>query len=246
MTAEFSFRSASMASNQIIQGLWIGAHLTIMERMSIASFLHHGHEYHLYTYDDVANVPSGTVIKDANEILAGSAIFQYKEYPSYAGFSNFFRYKLLLERGGWWSDSDIICLRPFDFTDEYVFSSEMYCGKEVTNAGVIKAPAGSDAIAYAWNVCQKKNPNKLVWGEIGPGLVSEIVKKYRLDNYRKPYYTFCPIPHWHSLLEPYIAGVHEDAYALHLWNEMWRRNQQDKDATYHPGCIYEILKVRYL
>ncbi len=35
-------------------------------------------------------------------------------------FANFFRYKLLLEKGGWFVDSDTICMRPFDFDNEYV------------------------------------------------------------------------------------------------------------------------------
>jgi hypothetical protein len=38
----------------------------------------------------------------------------------------------------------------------------------------------------------------------------------------------------------------DDVYAVHLWNEMWRRNQRDKDETYDPGCLYEQLKRRYL
>ena len=86
--------------NKIIQGLWIGTELSVMEQLSIASFLHSGHHYHLYVYDDLKHVPAGTVVRDASEILPSSSIFQYKNRPSYAGFSNFFRYKLLLERGG--------------------------------------------------------------------------------------------------------------------------------------------------
>src|SRR5437773_4701676 len=167
-------------TDQIIQGLWIGAGLSVMEQLSIASFLRNGHEYHLYTYNELPNVPAGTVIRDGNEILPASAIFQYKDRPSYAGFSNLFRYKLLLERGGWWADADVVCLRPFDFPEEYVFSSELNAGREIVNCGAIKAPKGSEAMAYAWRVCQAKKPGQLAWGETGPRLMSEVVKKYRL------------------------------------------------------------------
>jgi mannosyltransferase OCH1-like enzyme len=121
-----------LTANKIVQGLWIGSELSAMEEMSIASFLMNGHEYHLYVYQDVENVPTGTVVKDASEVLPSSMIFQYRDFNSYAGFSNFFRYKLLLERGGWWVDTDMICLQPFDFTDEYVFSSEISEGRETT------------------------------------------------------------------------------------------------------------------
>jgi len=101
--------------NKIIQGLWIGPELSVMEQLSISSFLLNQHEYHLYVYDEPKNVPLGAVVRDANEILPASRIFQYKHFPTYAGFANFFRYKLLLERGGWWADTDTICLKPFDF-----------------------------------------------------------------------------------------------------------------------------------
>ena len=233
-------------TDPIIQGLWIGAELSVMEQLSIASFLRNKHQYHLYTYAELENVPAGTVIRDANEILPASQIFQYKDRPSYAGFSNFFRYKLLLERGGWWVDSDLVCLRPFDFSEEYVFSSELNAGREIVNCGAIKAPQGSEAMAYAWRVCQAKQPDQLAWGETGPRLMSEVVKKYRLDKYKKPYYIFCPISDWHKFLEPYIAAVHPEAYAIHLWNEAWRLADQDKNAEYHHNCIYERLKQMYL
>ncbi len=233
-------------NNRIIQALWIGAELSVMEQLAITSFLRNGHEYHLYIYDELPNVPTGTVIKDANEILSAAAIFQYKDHPSYAGFANFFRYKLLLERGGWWVDADVVCLRPFDFPEEYVFSTELNAGRELVNCGAIKISKGSEAMAYAWRACQAKKPDQLVWGETGPGLMAEIVRKYRLDKYQKPYYIFCPISDWHKFLEPYVAAIHPQAYAVHLWNEAWRRANQDKNGRYHQGCIYERLKQMYL
>jgi mannosyltransferase OCH1-like enzyme len=234
------------SENHVVQGLWVGARLSTMEQLSVASFLRNGHDYHLYVYEEVSGVPPGTVIKDASEILPRSAIFQYKNRPSYAGFADFFRFKLLFDRGGWWADSDMICLRPFDFPEEYVFSSEMNGGRQLMNVGVIKAPAGSDVLADACRVCQMKNPREIIWGEIGPLLISELVKKFGLDAYQKPYYTFCSISDWHRFLEPYVAAIHPDAYAIHLWNEGWRLANQDKDAAYHPQCIYEQLKRLYL
>ena len=182
--------------SDIIQGLWVGPELSTMEQLSLTSFMANGHEYHLYIYDDTKNIPAGTIIKDGNEILPAANIFQYQQRPSYAGFANFFRYKLLLERGGWWADTDLVCLKPFDFPDEYVFSSEISKGQEVINAGVIKAPRGSEAMAYAWAVCETKDPLQLVWGETGPQLVAEAVKKHRLEEHVKPHSVFCPLDFW--------------------------------------------------
>jgi mannosyltransferase OCH1-like enzyme len=233
---------------EVIQGLWIGPELSVMEQLSIASFLQNDHEYHLYVYDEVKNVPAGTVIKDANQILRAARIFQYKHQASYAGFSNFFRYKLLLERGGWWIDTDVICLKRFDFTDDYVFSSELDQEREVISSGIIKAPAGSELMAYAWRVCEQKDPQQLMWGETGPRLMTEAVKRCSLEHYAKPPRFFSPLRYsdWHRVLEPDPRGlVDEESYAIHLWNEMWRAGGQDKNAAYNRGCLYEQLKSRY-
>ena len=236
--------------NKIIQGLWIGPELSLLEQLSISSFLLNGHEYHLYVYDDLKNIPAGTVLKDANEVLPAARIFQYKQRPSYAGFANFFRYKLLLERGGWWADTDIVCLKPFDFPEDYVFSSEIdHQGVEVVTSCTIKVPAGSNLMAYTWNVCNKKSPARLVWGETGPRLMAKAVRKFSLKRYKKGSRVFCPVNYqeWQRVLEPDSQILLDDrTFAIHVWNEMWRLAGQDKNAEYEPGCLYEKLKANYL
>src|ERR1044071_5971092 len=240
---------AMMAENRIVQGLWVGAELSVMEKMSIASFLMNGHEYHLYTYEDVKNIPAGTVVKDASEVLPSSMIFQYRDFKSYAGFSNFFRYKLLLERGGWWADTDMICLRPFDFAAAHVFSSEMSEGQELITSGIIKTPPDSPAMAYAWQTCREKNIENLVWGETGPRLINDAVRRCSLENFVQPSEVFCPIGYseWDRVLEPtQVWSFDKTTHALHLWNEMWRRAGADKNQKYPPQCLYEELKRKYL
>ena len=235
--------------NRIVQGLWIGSDLSAMEHLSISSFLQNGHEYHLYTYGDVGNIPAGTVVKDGAEILPAAMIFQYQQHKSYSAFSNFFRYKLLLEKGGWWIDTDLVCLKPFDFPEAYVFSSEKAVGNEFINAGAIKAPAGSELMAYAWAACLSKNRAELVWGEVGPRLMADAVKRFSLESYVQRPDVFCPIGYsdWHKLLEPDITWeIGAATYAIHLWNEFWRRTGQDKNRRYHPDCLYEQLNRKYV
>ena len=235
--------------NNVIQGLWIGSELSVMEQLSISSFLLNGHDYHLFVYNELKNIPVGTTVKDANEILPSSSIFQYREYPTYAGFANFFRYKLLLERGGWWADADIICLKPFDFPNEHVFATEMCKGLEVVSSGIIKAPKGSPVMEYAWRVCQEKNPEDLAWGETGPKLMGQAVEELSLEEYRVPHHVFCPLdyPDWRKVLEPDPEDlINESSHSIHLWNEKWRAAGQDKNSHYDPNCLYEQLKGRYL
>ncbi|HEV2494334.1 MAG TPA: glycosyltransferase [Terriglobia bacterium] len=241
-----------MLSNRIVQGLWIGSRLTQMQRLSIASFLAHGHDYHLYAYLPIVGVPSGVILRDANEIIPASNVFRNRTEHTYAAFSDFFRYRLLLERGGWWVDADVVCLKPFDFDFEYVFSSEDPMdqpGADSPNCGVIKAPAGAPFLAYADAVCRSKNPGHLAWSEVGPELIAEAIAKFSLDRYVTPAATFCPVP-WFRFTDLIDASFDVDLTrgirAVHLWHEMWRCNGLDPDAAYTPGCLYERWKATYL
>ena len=139
--------------NKVVQTMWIGEKLSTMEQLALKSFIDNGHEVHLYTYEDVKGVPNGVVIKDGNEILPESDIFCYSadgfHKGSVSAFSNWFRYKLLFDKGGWWVDTDNVCLKPFNFKSDYVFSSEWEDESRKgirINAAPIKAPKGSDVM----------------------------------------------------------------------------------------------------
>lgn len=234
--------------NVIIQSLWIGPRLSTMERLCIRSFLENGHEFHLFVYDEVSGIPAGTTLRNADEIVDRSRVFTYAGNGSFAGFANMFRYKLLLERGGWWVDLDTVCLRPFDFHDEYVIASEFGDGGEIATTAVLKAEPGSRFMEYVWRECLAKDPSKLVWGETGPRLVATAVRALGLERFTKPAKTFCPIAfrEWRSTIHPEAGRAFDaDIWAVHLWHEMWRRAGADKDANYSPHCLFERLKSRY-
>jgi hypothetical protein len=232
-----------------VQSLWIGHKLSTLEQLAIRSFLANGHDFHLYAYEAIAGVPKGATVLDAGRILPSSRIFRYTGNGSLAGFANFFRYKLLLESGGWWVDMDTVCLRPFDFDTEYVVSSEMHAGASVIDNAALKAPRGSALAEYAWSVCESKDPKSLRWGETGPRLLAEAVQHCGLAQYVRPPETFCPVPYraWESVLSPDLKlNFGPETHAVHLWHELWRTAGQDKDARYPAGCLFETLKARYM
>jgi hypothetical protein len=238
------------SADRVIQGLWIGAELSTMERLAVASFLANGHEFHLFVYSDVKNVPPGTVMRNGEEILPASAIVRNRDNGSYAGFSNFFRYELLWKLGGWWVDLDTICLSPFQFAGDYVIGSEPVAdGGSHPISGVLKAPPQSPMMQYLTETCRSKNPETLKWGETGPKLVAEGIRRFSLEHYVQAADAFCPFGwyEWERALDPTFALSSETpAGAVHLWNEMWRRHGKDKDADYHPDCLYQRLKAKYL
>jgi hypothetical protein len=100
----------------VIRTMWHGNPLSIWEELSIRSFLRFGYEVELYAYEDLA-VTDGVSLRDAREVLPESMCFAYSSglaAGSFAAFSNIFRFKLLYEKGGIWSDLDVLCLRPIN------------------------------------------------------------------------------------------------------------------------------------
>jgi hypothetical protein len=233
----------------IIQCLWIGRALSPLEQLSIRSFLANGHEVHLYLYEQAEGVPRGTRVRNAERVLPRSAQFLYRDHPSYAGFSNFFRYRLLLEKGGWFVDLDNICLRPFDFTADYVFSSEdVLEGGTKANVGATKVPAGCELMADLWPQCEAFDVSTLAWGECGPKLMAQAIRRHGLDKFVQPPRAFCPLPwwDWRNVLDPDAdCDPPEATYAIHLWNEMWRRAGVDKFAEGPAGSLYARLQDRF-
>ena len=53
----------------VVQALWIEGPLSPMEELSVRSFLAHGHEVHLYSYDPHLAVPAGARLLPAAEVL---------------------------------------------------------------------------------------------------------------------------------------------------------------------------------
>jgi Alpha 1,4-glycosyltransferase conserved region/Glycosyltransferase sugar-binding region containing DXD motif len=215
-----------------------------MERLSISSFLAHGHEYHLYAYDHVENAPHGTTFKDAATILPRDWMFMdSRGTPS--GFSNFFRYKLLLERGGWWVDSDIVCLQPFDFEDPTVLSLE----PDLTiGSAVIRMPPQSDVMARAWDECAALDRRNVPWGAVGPSLLIRIVEELGLTGTALAHKVFFPFDwrDWQRVLDPDVEWEFDPmTRSIHLWNSMWSLAGSNKDAIYPSRCLYERLKTRY-
>ena len=247
----------------VIQGLWIGGELSVIERLSIASFLKNGHRVHLYTYEGVTGAPEGTEIRDGREILGTDRIFKYKREGSYAGFSNVFRYKLLLERGQYWVDLDVVCLRPFALDREYVFSGA-YRRRRLGLGGreqfiqscVIRTPPGAPVMKHCYDIASAKVPDQLVWGEIGPNLLQSAVRSHNLTKFVSGHCQFTTID-W-QFTERFVSGVPWVAwlerlkptilrsYSTHLHNEMWRRKGLDKNGRYPPASFLETLKRRYL
>ncbi len=257
----------------VVKTLWVGGKLSPMEHLALASFVACGHRMELFTYEDVQNVPSGVVIRDGNDILNESLIFRYTKGNSVACFTDWFRYEMLYKEGGIWVDTDVICIKPIDFSFELFFGKEDW---NVYNGAILgaipeqkiirflgdQAASPNDFLPYDTfrdkrrklkrKYLQGNKQGNIKWGETGPDGLTKAVKYMGLENHALPHTYFYPIHSkcWYSIFDETFSSFEThfpDTYAIHLWNEMMKRKPGfDKNGSFPENSLIEQLKRRYL
>lgn len=104
-------------------------------------------------------------------------------------------------------------------------------------------------MAHCYHMANQKDPKKIKWGETGPRLLATAVTQFNLESCVTLPEAFCPIAcsNWRQAIEANPSDhLLKGAQCVHLWNEMWRRNEIDKDGTFPSSSLYEQLKQRYL
>jgi hypothetical protein len=144
-------------------------------------------------------------------------------------------------------------LKPFDFRTPYVIASE-YDGPDGligTNNAVLKVPQDDEFIKACFieasSLCL--NAENLMFGENGFKLMRKMVKKHGLESFVMPPETFAPIGWWQykAFIEPRNwSSELSDSYAIHLYNEMWRRRMLNKNEIYSKKTLYGALLRKYL
>ncbi len=252
--------------------LWVGTELSAIEQLSMRSFVACGHDVELFTYGKVVGIPGGVRVRDANEVLPESRVFYYKRRRSVAAFANWFRYRMLYEQGGVWVDTDVICLRRFDFDCRLFFGRQDF---ETINNAVLGAEKGHPL--FKWMANQAEFPNRplpydtsrdrwrkwrrkylqgnrqgnVKWGEAGPLGLTRAIQHFELQEFALPYTAFYPVHFqcWDAIFDstyPSPEAFFPNSYAIHVWNEMIRSHANfDKNARFPSDSLIEALKRRY-
>ena len=255
-----------------IQMFWHGRPLSRIERLSMTSFMRNGHSVHLYVYEEPSGVPEGVRVMDASEILPRTEMFLHRRRKSIAHFADWFRYRLLFDRGGLWADTDMVCLQPFDYTDPVVFAWQ---DDHHLNNAVLGLPAG-DALAK-WLAMCCEYPNKMLpyddlgirliklkrwlkgrgredvrWGDTGPYGLTSAARHLGYTEHALPTWHFYPIPFEdHRVLfeSPRDGGAatFNGSRAVHLWNQLIEdRRALEKNARFPADSPFEKLWARYV
>lgn len=235
---------------EFVNSLWIGEELSLVERMSIASFVAAGHRFRLFVYDHVDGIPDGVDVCDASSILPLSEMVVYKQDAdrgSPALFACLWRFTLLHDHGGLWADTDQYCLKPFSFATDYVFSSENHheWPNGHPNVGVIRVPPKSKVMADCIDFVRRQS-EQVAWG-VGPRAVAEAIVSNDLLQYVRAPLVFCPIP-WQEaevFFQSPAVLVPEEAHGVHLWGQQFRRNKWSLDEVQLTSdCLVAQLRDR--
>jgi len=213
-------------SSRELSALWVHGQLGYIERLCLTSALDTDHKVVLYTYSGCENVPHGTDVRDAREIMPERFVMRYRN-GSYALAADFFRFFLLSKRNTCWFDADMLFLRPRP-DDDYIFGweDEMHI-----NSAILRLPSESqilsDIISFAqsspvippWWTRRKKmrqriralvgkaRPiDKLEWGILGPRAITHFARQACLLYKSAPPEVYYP-NHWSNADDIFDPGI---------------------------------------
>jgi len=220
--------------NKIVHGMWVGSELSLLELLTLHSFTHFGHDFHLWVYDLKSTpLPIGVSLRDASEIIPWEKVFKKADYDPETGvgreshgapFSDLFRYKLLYEHGGIWVDMDVTCLQPFNFVEEYVFRPH----RIGVMGNILKCPKGSRLMKDSYEETAATVNEQSEW--LAPNrILNKNVERLGLGQFSKP--DICNVDSWLHIIRHFIekyAPIPDQWYAIHWINEFWRTLKTDR------------------
>ena len=235
-----------------VHGLWIKGKLSAMELLTIESFMRHGFSFYLWTYEPACiNAHDGCIVNDANIILAEYTVFSYRKTNafghgkgSYAGFSDIFRYKLLYEKGGIWTDMDITCLRNFEIRDDYFFRFHHKTGAV---GNFIKCPVHSPIMKWCYEqAVQKVNADNTDW-MLPINILNEGIQIFELQQYINQISNNDSFPEVLPLISS-KKPIPDNWNIIHWMNEEFRRLNINKDTVLINSTIQDLYaknNIRY-
>lgn len=230
-----------------VQSFWYGAALSPLEWLCLQSFIKHGISFHLYVYDETLEVPDGVVLKDARAIYPEDRIFFYRDGEkrgSVSAFSNLFRYKLILETGGWWVDMDVL------YTGHGIPETNQFFGFQspngTINCAIVKFEKGGEIARRCLEAAERCGTD-VSWGETGPDLFTRVLRDQNVAQLASPAEYAYPVS-WEEALWTYLPGKRAEieeriernrAPFLHLWNEVLSRAGLQKDIAPPVGSYLD-------
>lgn len=206
----------------VFNAFWYGPSLPPMHWACLDSFIRQGHTLRVFGYQAL-DLPDGVVLEDANQVVPESQLFEFED--SFSAFSNIFRYKLLLEQGGWWVDTDVYCHSSSIPDCDYAWAWQ---DEDSINGAILKFPAGDPTLAGLLKAAEAIGNRIEVWGEMGPQLLTEHLADGTFSGHYGTTRDFYAI-HWletHMFWQPGALDELQErtrnAPFIHLWGSCFK------------------------
>jgi hypothetical protein len=238
---------------------WEGT-LSLYEMKCIESFVNKGFDVNVWSYQTL-NLPSNVKLLNAENILPKEKLKIFSQggnKENIAAFSDVFRFNVLHKEGGWWFDTDCFCLKDVEEFIELTNNRNIVAGFEnksklYTACGVIyfKDSLISKLFLDELNSrCIIYNNDFPKWGTIGPKMFSDVIIQNNFVSDILDEKCFYPI-HYRDIDLFYKKETSEtlkvikDSFVLHLWNEIIRKKQIDKNK-YPPNesMLYNLFEQK--
>lgn len=215
---------------------WSGNPLQKRNYASFNSFLAHGWDVTVWTYDSDLNLPSEIKIGNANEILDRSRLgtFKYDNcFVDEVPFSDLFRLYVMHYTDGWWFDSDCFCLRDYsDFdlvTYNRYFVSAWEFNDSINNAVLYfnNKELLSHLIAYT----ESQIEPQMIWGKIGPRCLTKFLLDVNLTYQVLPSWSLYSVT-WADAIKgtqdehlDYMKQLCKPSLIYHYYNSVCQREE---------------------
>ncbi len=214
---------------------WAGQTISPFEAACITSFLAHGYQYTVFSFDDLTGLPEGVTLRDAREITDEANVrrFIIRGRPNLSHFSDLFRYELFKRTDHIWVDADMLMLRPLALP-EY----DQLIAKEdaATLCGAIMRVDGKHPnLDTLIERTEALRDQELVWGATGPRLLTAVFDRQTIMQRAYDAKFFFPVHYnesWKMFLPEFrdkCVELCRSAYTTHLWNDrmvklgVWKR-----------------------
>lgn len=238
---------------EIANFFWHGPPMSLYERNCILSFVNHNFYVNVWSFTP-RELPPGVHLCDPLryfKIEDIESINQDNKQGCLAAFSDAFRYSVLQDIGGWWFDTDCICLKDQTEFKNLKNNKSIIAGFENENIinGAVLNFVDPQLAAQAYQLLNQilSNKNRTIrWGEIGPKLITRLINEQGLLEEVFPAPAFYPV-HWKNALSALNPELTEEinkkcanSYVYHYWNEIIKKNGIDKSVPPPVGSfIYE-------
>ncbi|MBM3191170.1 MAG: hypothetical protein FJZ63_00770 [Chlamydiae bacterium] len=205
--------------------IWLGSPLPLFAKLSLDSWLHHHREWEVRVWDDAAVANFCFSDSRCHRNFFATKVFAEK--------ADILRYEILYQYGGLYSDTDVICLKPFD---PLVQSLDFFIGIETgrlplhVGSCIIGASPQHPIMKYCLDHHRGEHEAEdcSLLERCGPGLVSRacchiLATETAFQPLFLPTTYFYPFP-FQKRREPLHKAkdyITEESMALHLWNGSW-------------------------